>query len=368
MSKPSGDDQVRIKVVGVGGAGGNAVLRMAASRIDGVEFLVVNTDAQALKRIKSVPTLAIGPGTTKGMGAGGNPEAGRKAAKESQRQISKLLEGANMVFITAGMGGGTGTGAAPVVAETARKNGALAVGFVTRPFSFEGSGRSAAADLGIDQLRRKLDTLIVVENQRLLAALDGKVTLENGFRVADEVLHQGVQGVSELVTVPGLINVDFADVKAVMADGGPAFMAMGEGKGRNAAAQAAQMALSNPLFNAPLQGARGILLNIKGGKDLTLGQVQELADTIREAATCDSHVVFGVIQDRRWTKRVTITLVATGLASALPADPQDPPRAGGEAAPRAGDEAAPAEPSVITHQPEGNGHERAPVSATEKIL
>ena len=360
MSTPSRGNQVRIKVVGAGGAGGNAVLRMASSRLDGVEFLAINTDTQALKGIKSIPTLAIGPETTNGMGAGGNAEVGRKAAKESQQQIAKLLEGADMVFVTAGMGGGTGTGAAPVVAEAARKAGALAVGFVTRPFSFEGSSRSAVADRGIDQLRQKLDTLIVVENQRLLAALDGKVTLENGFRLADEVLHQGVQGVSELVTVPGLINVDFADIRAVMAGGGPAFMAMGEGKGRNAAEQAARMALSNPLFNAPLQGARGILLNIKGGKDLTLGQVQELADSIRDATLCDSHVVFGVIQDRRWTKRVTITLVATGLDSALPADVV--------AESAAGLEASLAEPAIIGHEPGTNGHGQVPVSATKKLF
>ena len=306
---------VRVKVVGVGGAGGNAVARMASAGLRGVEFLAVNTDVQALRRVKGVPTYAIGPVTTGGMGSGGNPDLGRKAVRENQEHVGELLDGSDMVFVTAGMGGGTGTGAAPVVAEIARRKGALTVGVVTRPFSFEGQGRMMAADKGLKQLGRKVDTLITVENDRLLTSLDGEMSLERGFRVADEVLRQGVEGISEIITVPGTINVDFADVKSVMMNRGVSFMALGEGKGRTASTDAVKAALANPLFTAPIEGAQGILFNVRGGRDLSIGQVHEIAGMIEGASKSQTQVVFGVVQDPRWNKRVRVTLVATGIPS-----------------------------------------------------
>ena len=306
---------VSIRVVGVGGGGGNAVRRMAADGVQGVRFLALNTDVQALQSLKQVQTFAIGPTTTKGTGSGGRPELGRKAMRESQAQVSSLLQGADMVFIAAGMGGGTGTGAASLVADIARKQGALTVGIVTLPFGFEGSRRRANADNGLRQLKQKVDTLIVVENDRLLPALESRVELEQAFRLADEVLRQGVQGISDIVTISGMINVDFADVKAVMAGGGSAFMAMGHGQGREAAAQAARSALANPLFDAPLEGASGVLLNVTGGPDLTLGQVHEVADIVHEAADSGANVIFGVVQERRMKGRVSVTLVGTGINS-----------------------------------------------------
>lgn len=306
--------QIKVKVVGVGGAGGNAVRRMAKCGLQGVSLLAVNTDVQALRQLGGVPTFAIGPRITGGMGSGGSRDVSLKAIKESKEQVADLLEGSDMVFITAGMGGGTGTGAAPVVAEMARKQGALTVGVVTLPFSFEGPVRRAVAVEGLEHLQRKVDTVIAVDNDRLLPSLKGKVSLEKAFKLADEVLQQGVQGISDILTVPGLINVDFADVKAVMANGGPSFMANGEGKGKWAAIDAAHQVLSNPLFDEPLEGATGILFNVKGGKDLTLGQVHEVAGIIRKASKSRANVNFGVAQDRRFGRRVSITLVATGLS------------------------------------------------------
>ena len=306
MASAAAEGDVRVKVVGVGGAGGNAVARMAGAGLRGVEFLAVNTDVQALRRVKGVPTYAIGPVTTSGMGSGGNPDLGRKAIRENQEHIGELLEGSDMVFVTAGMGGGTGTGAAPVVAEIARRKGALTVGVVTRPFSFEGQGRMAAADKGLKQLGQKVDTLITIENDRLLSSLNGAMSLERGFRIADEVLRQGVEGISEIVTVPGTINVDFADVKSVMMNRGISFMALGEGKGRTAAAEAVDAALANPLFTAPIEGAQGILFNVRGGRDLSIGQVHEIAGMVEGAAKTQAQVVFGVVQDPRWHKRVRV--------------------------------------------------------------
>ena len=304
---------VSIRVVGVGGGGGNAVRRMADDGIHGVRFLALNTDVQALRGLRHVQTFAIGPNTTAGTGSGGRPEVGRKAMRESQAQVGGLLQGAHLVFIAAGMGGGTGTGAASLVADIARKQGALTVGVVTLPFGFEGAGRSANAEQGLRQLRQKVDTLIVVENDRLLPALNGRVELETAFRLADEVLRQGVQGISDIVTVSGMINVDFADVKAVMVGGGSAFMAIGKGQGRDAASQAARSALANPLFDAPLDGASGVLMNVTGGPDLTLGQVHEVADLVHEAANSGANVIFGVVQQRRMKGKVSVTLVGTGI-------------------------------------------------------
>ena len=314
--RDAGRAPVRVAVVGAGGAGGNAVARMIDAGVRGVRMLALNTDVQALSRLKRAHTFAIGPNTTGGMGSGGRPDIGRKAIKESQSQVAELLDGSDLVFVASGMGGGTGTGAAPVVAEIARRAGALTVGVVTMPFSFEGPERRAAAIEGIGQLRAKVDTLIAVENDRLLDAVDGEVRLNRAFALADEVLRQGVQGISDLVTAPGLMNVDFADLKALMRNGGPSYMALGEGRGRSAACDAALAALSNPLFDAPLDGARGILLNVTGGQDLTLGQVHETAKLVRKASGSDAGVLLGVVQDGRMRRRVKITLVATGLQPA----------------------------------------------------
>ena len=304
---------IGIRVVGVGGGGGNAVRRMVSGNLTGVRYLVLNTDIQALRGFDSVPTFAIGPNTTGGMGSGGQPAVGRKAMRESQKDVSKLLEGADMVFVAVGMGGGTGTGAASLVADLARKAGALTVGVATLPFGFEGPRRRENAETGLNAFRQKVDTLIVVENDRLLPSLNGNIELERAFKLADEVLHQGVRGISDIVTMNGMINVDFADVKAIMSNGGAAFMAMGTGQGRDAAAQAAQAALSNPLFDMPLEGAKGILLNIMGGPDLTLGEVHQVAEIIKDAASADANVIFGVVQDRQMKRRVSLTLVGTGI-------------------------------------------------------
>ena len=317
------EGEVRVKVVGVGGAGGNAVNRMAGAGLRGVEFLAVNTDVQALRRVEGVPTFGIGPETTGGMGSGGNPELGRRATRESHDQIGQLLEGSDMVFVTAGMGGGTGTGSAPLVADIARRQGALTVGVVTRPFSFEGDSRMTIADRGLKQLRQKVDTLITIENDRLLSSLDGEISLEQGFRVADEVLRQGVQGISEIITVPGVINVDFADVRSIMTNRGPSFMALGEGSGKTAAEDAVEHALANPLFTGPIEGAKGILFNVRGGRDLTIGQVHQVARIIEDASKTQAHVIFGVVQDPRWRGRVRVTLVATGIPTAVPAPQTD---------------------------------------------
>ncbi len=307
---------IGIRVVGVGGGGGNAVRRMVGGNLAGVRYLVLNTDIQALRGLDSVPTFAIGPNTTGGMGSGGQPAIGRKAMRESQRDVSKLLEGADMVFVAVGMGGGTGTGAASLVADIARKHGALTVGVATLPFGFEGPRRRESAEEGLNSFRQKVDTLIVLENDRLLPALDGKIELERAFKLADEALHQGVRGISDIITMNGMINVDFADVKAVMSNGGSAFMAMGTGQGNEAAAQAAQAALSNPLFDMPMEGAKGILLNIMGGPDLTLGEVHEVAEIIKDAASADANVIFGVVQDKRMKRKVSLTLVGTGIQRA----------------------------------------------------
>lgn len=317
------EGEVRVKVVGVGGAGGNAVNRMAGAGLRGVEFLAVNTDVQALRRVEGVPTFGIGPETTGGMGSGGNPDLGRRATRESHDQIGQLLEGSDMVFVTAGMGGGTGTGSAPLVADIARRQGALTVGVVTRPFSFEGDSRMTIADRGLKQLRQKVDTLITIENDRLLSSLDGEISLEQGFRVADEVLRQGVQGISEIITVPGVINVDFADVRSIMTNRGASFMALGEGSGKTAAEDAVEHALANPLFTGPIEGAKGILFNVRGGRDLTIGQVHQVARIIEDASKTQAHVIFGVVQDPRWRGRVRVTLVATGIPTAVPAPQTD---------------------------------------------
>ena len=351
---------VKVKVVGVGGAGGNAVSRMVRTGLTQVDTLVLNTDVQALANLSSISSYAIGPKAVKGMGSGGRPEVGRRAVKESQQHISELLDGSDMVFITAGMGGGTGTGASATVADLARKKGALTVGVVTLPFSFEGAKRREVAEQGIRSLGQKVDTLVVVENDRLLPSLKGKVTLERAFEAADEVLRQGVKGISDIITVPGMINVDFADVRSVMGSGGSAFMAYGEGKGKWAALEAARTALANPLFSSPLEGATGILLNVTGGKDLTLGQVHEVAEIIRKAAKSDANVIFGVVQERQMKKRVGITLIGTGVGS--------------ETKPEVPDESessvslSEADLSRLISAPARNGHDHAALAHTARLL
>jgi len=312
--------RVTIKVVGVGGAGGNALQRMSRHGIEGVEFLAANTDIQALRRLEGMNTFAIGPTTTGGVGSGGHPEIGRKAIKESQEQVSQLLERTDMVFVAAGMGGGTGSGAAPVIGEIARRQGALTVGVVTMPFSFEGPQRRDTAKAALLRLQQKVDTLIVVENDRLLPSVDQGFSLEKAFELADEALVQGVRGIAEIVAVTGLINVDFADVKTLMTKGGPSFMSMGEAKGKEASKNAAEMALSNPLFDAPIEGANGILLSIKGGNDLSLLEVHEAVEIIRGATGSGANMIFGLVQERSFKSRVSLTLIATGIRKRVPFD------------------------------------------------
>ena len=357
---------INVKVVGVGGAGGNAVSRMVRTGLTQVDTLVLNTDIQALDTMPHILSYAIGPKTVKGMGSGGRPEVGRKAIRESQADIAELLDGSDMVFVTAGMGGGTGTGASATVADIARKKGALTVGVVTLPFSFEGTRRREVAEQGIRSLRQKVDTLIIVENDRLLPSLKGNVTLERAFEAADDVLRQGVKGISDIITVSGMINVDFADVRSVMANGGPAFMAYGEGKGKWAAIEAARAALANPLFSAPLEGATGILFNVTGGKDLTLGQVHEVAEIIRKAAKSDANVILGVVQERHMKKRVGITLIGTGVGSNPQEEPADEPTPKDES--KSAVTLSDAEINRLINAPSNNGHLQADLTQTAKLL
>jgi cell division protein FtsZ len=303
----------RIKVVGVGGGGGNAVNRMIEAGLRGVEFVAVNTDAQALVMSHADTRIRIGDKVTRGLGSGGNPETGAKAAEESQEELRAMLEGSDMVFVTAGMGGGTGTGASPVLASLAKDVGALTVGVVTRPFSFEGVQRAKAADEGVVQLKERAHTVIVVPNDRLLQIVDKKASIEAAFRVADDVLRQGVQGVSEVITVPGLINVDFADVRSVMAEGGSALMGIGRAGGENRAADAAQQSISSSLLDVTIDGARGVLFNICGGPSLTLYEVNEAADIIRQRADAGANIRFGAVIDESMGDEIQITVIATGF-------------------------------------------------------
>ncbi len=308
-----GESFARIKVVGVGGGGGNAVNRMIDEQVQGIEFIAVNTDAQALLLSKAPTRVHIGSKLTRGLGAGGDPEMGRKAAEESQEELYQVLDGADMVFITAGMGGGTGTGAAPIVAKVAKDVGALTIGVVTRPFSFEGSRRMKAAEVGIAALKEQVDTLIVIPNDRLLQIVDKKAGLQDAFKVADDVLRQGIQGISELITVPGLINLDFADVRAIMSEGGAALMAVGQASGEDRARLAAEEAISSQLLDITIDGARGILFNITGGPDLTLFEVNQAAAIIKEAAHPDVNLIFGAVIDPEMGDKVRVTVIATGF-------------------------------------------------------
>lgn len=302
-----------IKVVGVGGGGCNAVNRMLEANLQGVDFIAVNTDAQALMLSKAPVRVRIGDKLTRGLGSGGNPTIGAKAAEESRDELYEVLKGSDMVFVTAGMGGGTGTGASPVIAEIARELGALTIGVVTRPFTFEGSQRAKAAEEGIAKLKEKAHTLIVVPNDRLLQIVDKKASIETAFRVADDVLRQGVQGISEIITVPGLINVDFADVRSVMAEGGSALMGIGRASGDNRAVEAAKQAISSPLLDVTIDGAKGVLFNICGGSSLTLFEVDEAAAVIRERADREANIRFGAVIDPSMDDEIQLTVIATGF-------------------------------------------------------
>ncbi|MHB1403997.1 MAG: cell division protein FtsZ [Desulfitobacteriaceae bacterium] len=302
-----------IKVIGVGGGGNNAVNRMITAGLKGVDFVAVNTDSQALGLAHSPQKVQIGGKLTKGLGAGANPEIGAKAAEESREELVQVLRGADMVFVTAGMGGGTGTGAAPVVAEVAKELGALTVGVVTRPFTFEGRKRAMQAEKGIADLKSKVDTLITIPNDRLLQVVDKHTTIHEAFRIADDVLRQGVQGISDLIAVPGLINLDFADVKTIMMNTGSALMGIGQATGENRAADAARKSISSPLLETSIEGAKGVLLNITGGTNLTLFEVNEASEIIAEAADPEANIIFGAVIDENMKEEVRVTVIATGF-------------------------------------------------------
>lgn len=314
MIEPKGVESfAQIKVIGVGGGGCNAVNRMIEADIRGVEFIAVNTDAQALLLSKAPRKIRIGDKLTRGLGAGGNPLIGAKAAEESSEELMEAVQGADMVFLTVGMGGGTGTGASPIIAKLAREAGALTIGVVTKPFTFEGPKRRQVAEEGINQLREKVDTLIVIPNDRLLQVADKKMTIEAAFRLADDVLRQGIQGISELITVPGLINLDFADVRTIMAEGGSALMAIGRASGENRAAEAAKAAITSQLLDVSIEGAKGILINMRGGPDMTLFEVNEAAEIITKAADPEANVIWGAVLDPTMDAEVQITVIATGF-------------------------------------------------------
>lgn len=307
------DALATIKVIGVGGGGNNAVNRMIEHGVQGVEFIAVNTDAQALNLSKAETKMQIGSKLTRGLGAGANPEVGKRAAEESKEQIQEALKGADMVFVTAGMGGGTGTGAAPVIAQIARELGALTVGVVTRPFTFEGRKRATQAAGGIGAMKEAVDTLIVIPNDRLLEIVDKNTPMLEAFREADNVLRQGVQGISDLIAVPGLINLDFADVKTIMSNKGSALMGIGVGTGENRAAEAAKRAISSPLLETSIDGAQGVLMNITGGTNLSLYEVQEAADIVASASDQEVNMIFGSVINENLKDEIVVTVIATGF-------------------------------------------------------
>jgi cell division protein FtsZ len=308
----------RIKVIGVGGGGCNAVNRMIDEGLQGIEFIAVNTDSQALLLSKAPTRVRIGDKVTRGLGAGGNPETGRKAAEESAEELYEVLKGSDMVFVTSGLGGGTGTGATPIVAQIAKEVGALTIGVVTRPFTFEGARRQQSAEAGISKLKEHADTLIVIPNDRLLQIVDKRASLQDAFKTADDVLRQGIQGISELITVPGLINLDFADVRAIMSEGGAALMAVGRASGEDRARIAAEMAISSQLLDITIDGARGILFNITGGTGMTLFEVNTAAAIIKETAHPECNLIFGAVVDPTLGEELRITVIATGFDRAAP--------------------------------------------------
>jgi len=360
-----GDNFASIKVVGIGGGGGNAVNRMIEEGLGGVEFIAINTDSQALLLSKAKTRVRIGDKLTRGLGAGGNPEIGRKAAEESADELYEVLRGADMVFITSGMGGGTGTGGAPVVAQVAKELGSLTIGVVTRPFTFEGARRIQAAEAGIEALKSQVDTLIVIPNDRLLQIVDKRATLQDAFGMADDVLRQGIQGISELITVPGLINLDFADVRTIMSEGGAALMAVGRASGEDRARVAAEEAISSSLLDVTIDGARGILFNVTGGSNMSLFEVNEAAAIIKETSHPDVNLIFGAVIDENMGDEIRITVIATGFEQSrvatrrpanardrVPAHPARPPQQPGARQPQR--PTTPSEPVATTTPPEAD--------------
>ncbi len=320
----------KIKVIGVGGAGGNAVNRMIDSNVSGVEFWSVNTDAQSLTHAAAEQRLQVGQKLTRGLGAGGNPAIGQKAAEESRDEIAAALAGSDLVFITCGMGGGTGTGAAPIVAEIAKEMGALTVGVVTRPFTFEGRRRTHQAEEGIAALQGRVDTLIVIPNDKILSVIAEQTPVQEAFRVADDILRQGVQGISDIINIPGLVNVDFADVRAVMADAGSAMMGVGKASGKSRAKEAASTAIDSPLLDSSIRGAKGVVFNITGGKDLTLHEVSTAAEAIYDVVDSSANIIFGAVIDENLEGEIQITVIATGFTG----EAQTPTRPRGIALPK----------------------------------
>jgi len=306
---------VRIKVVGLGGGGSNAVTRMVRDGVDGVDFIAMNTDAQSLAITEAPTRIQLGEKLVRGLGAGGDHTVGHKAAEENRDEIKEVVQGAEMVFITAGMGGGTGTGAASVVAEIAKASGALTIAVVTKPFGFEGSHRMKNAEEGIQMLMPLVDTLIIIQNDRLFTMCDQKTGVDAAFRLADEVLSNGVQAIAQVITVPGMINLDFADVRAIMKDAGPAWMSIGKGSGPNRAVDAAKSALASPLLDVSVSGAKGVLFNVTGGDNLSLFEVNQAAEIIKQSVEPDANIIFGVVRDTRLDKDIKITLIATGFAT-----------------------------------------------------
>ncbi|TSC96372.1 MAG: cell division protein FtsZ [Parcubacteria group bacterium Athens1014_10] len=311
--KPNLETFAKIKVVGVGGGGGAAISRMIQSKIRGVEFVVINTDAQALHHIPAPKKIHIGKNTTRGLGAGMNPELGRKSAEENESEVNDALKGADMVFITGGLGGGTCSGASSVIAEIARDLGALTIAVITKPFSFEGAQRIEIAEKAWEELREKVDAIITIPNDRILQIVDKKTSLLDAFKIVDDVLRQGVQGISEIITIPGLINVDFADVKAIMKDAGSALMGIGKASGENRAVEAAKQAISSPLLELSIEGAKGILFTVTGGKDLTMHEVEEAAKVITENSDSNAKIIFGAVIDESLKNDIKITVIATGF-------------------------------------------------------
>ncbi len=312
------DGTATIKVIGVGGAGNNAVNRMVESGIKGVEFIAVNTDEQILEKSKAGTTIQIGEKITKGLGAGANPDIGAQSAEENKSEITEALRGADMVFVTAGMGGGTGTGAAPIVASVAKEMGILTIGIVTKPFTFEGKKRLSQAERGIESLKGKVDTLVVIPNDKLLQIIDRKTTMVEAFRMADDVLRQGVQGISDLIAIPGLVNLDFADVKTIMLNTGMAHMGIGSASGENRAEDAAKQAIQSPLLETSIEGARGVIINITGGNDLGLHEVNTAAELVQRSVDPEANIIFGAVIDENMNDEISITVIATGFENDSP--------------------------------------------------
>ena len=322
MEKDMQVGMASIKVVGVGGAGNNALNRMIDYGLKGIEFIAVNTDIQALEGSKASKKIQIGEKLTRGLGAGSNPEIGKCSAEESKTEIAEVLKGADMVFVTSGMGGGTGTGAAPIVAETSKEMGILTVAVVTKPFPFEGKRRMTQAEAGIDELRQTVDTLIIIPNEKLLQVVEKQTSVVEAFRMADDVLKQGVQGISDLITTPGLVNLDFADVKTIMLDAGIAHMGIGRASGENRAQEAARQAIHSPLLETSIDGAGGVLINVTGGRDLGLLEMNEAAELVQKSVDPEANIIFGAVIDEALDNEIVITVIATGFAK-TPFQPQD---------------------------------------------